>query len=374
MWIDAERLAEACGDRSQEAGVLITAELEPIGGPGAPVKPAVYAGGLYQQDRRWRTNGAGPEIVSVVVVDNVPSQANRLEAALQRLRPELGLPELELDLSGGDLPPHLPGVLSGFRFPHRQADAYLRDAMLDGTAFPKTPVGQELMAATADNPAALLQWFPQALLYGFWQSHLGKKRSQAKLARSWVSEIAGYRPGTTGTRVLGLKGDPLNLSVDEKVTYDPEDLVGTDWQLAEEKKAGGRRKQESLSELGHGQVPVSPNDAALAGISFSEIEQRATLSLAALRRIWVGEPGPNAAARALLASLGIVAHVGAFGGSFSLRSGCDLRTKSSSWTWLGTGSDEPLDCAGLPSAIALFRACVAQAEDAGPTGQRSRCS
>ncbi len=161
MKIDAGRLAKACGDDSQEAGVLITSELVPLGGHGAPVKPAVYAGGLYQQDRRWRTNGAGPEPVDVVVIDNVPSQANRLEAALLRLRSELGLPDLELDLSGcGSLPPHLPRRLSGFRFPHRQADAYLRDATLDGADFPKTPVGRELMEATADQPSALLQWFP----------------------------------------------------------------------------------------------------------------------------------------------------------------------------------------------------------------------
>src|SRR5436189_5905864 len=100
MKIDAGRLAKACGDDSQEAGVLITSELVPLGGPGAPVKPAVYAGGLYQRDVRWRTNGSGPEKsgpekVDVVVVDNVPSQANRLEAALLPLQAELGLPDVE---------------------------------------------------------------------------------------------------------------------------------------------------------------------------------------------------------------------------------------------------------------------------------------
>jgi CRISPR-associated protein Csb1 len=308
--------------------------------------------------------------VDVVVIDNVPSQANRLEAALLRLRSELGLPDVELDLSEcGPLPPHLPRRLSGFRFPHRQADAYLRDATLDGADFPKTPVGRELMEATADQPSALLQWFPQALLYGFWQSHQGKRRSHAKLARSWVSEIAGYAPATTKTRVLGLKGDPLNLSVDEKVIYDPDDQ--SDWNLADEKKSGGRKKQESLSELGHGQVPVSPNDAAPGAISFAEIEQRATLSLASLRRIWVGAADANAAARALLASLGVVAHAAAFGGSFSLRSGCDLRTPSSTWTWLGATADEPLDPPDLAAAIALFRECVDRAEAAGmPVGSR----
>jgi CRISPR-associated protein Csb1 len=372
MQIGVEGLIEACGDSSQEAGLVIASQLVPLGGAGAPVKPAVYAGGRYQLDRRWTADGEARQTVDVVVIDNVPSQANRLEAALQRLRPKLGIPEMELDLSEcGSLPPHLPRTLSGFRFPHRQADAYLRDAMLDGSEFPKTAVGQEVMTATGDNAAGLLQWFPQALLFGFWQSHLGKKRSQAKLARSWVSEIAGFQPASTETRVLGLKGDPLNLSVDEKVTYDPEDLLGTSWQIGEEKKAGGTKKRESLSELGHGQVPVTPSEAALGGVSFADIRQRTTLSFASLRRVSVGSPEANGPARALLASLGIVAHVGAFGGAFSLRSGCDLRATSSSWTWLGASRDESLDAPGLSAAIELFRGCVDRAEAAGlPVGTR----
>lgn len=372
MQIDVESLIEACGDRSQDAGLLIASQLAPLGGAGAPVKPAVYAGGRYQLDQRWIGEGEAKHAVGVVVIDNVPSQANRLEAALQRLRPELGIPEMELDLSEcGSLPPHLPRLLSGFRFPHRQADAYLRDAMLDGSEFAKTAVGQEVMAATADKAAGLLQWFPQALLFGFWQSHLGKKRSQAKLARSWVSEIVGFQPASTETRMLGLKGDPLNLSVDEKVIYDPEDLLGAPWQIGEEKKAGGTKNRESLSELGHGQVPVTPSEAALGGVSFADIQQRATLSFASLRRVSVGDQEANRTARALLASLGIVAHVGAFGGAFNLRSGCDLRTSSSSWTWLGASTDETLLAPRLSAAIELFRGCVKRAEAAGlPVGTR----
>src|SRR5205807_2877406 len=129
--------------------------------------------------------------------DNVASQANRLEAALEGLREGFGLPELVLDLSAvTSLPPHLPRRISGFRFPHRHADAYLRDAMAGESRFQDTPTGTALLGATADEPVALYEWFPQSLLFGYWQSHLGKKRSQAKLARSWVSEIVGYDPAT----------------------------------------------------------------------------------------------------------------------------------------------------------------------------------
>jgi len=373
--LDVDRLVAACSDLSEDAGLTITTALEPLAGPGAPVKPAVYANGLYQLDRRWDTTANPPEAVDVVVIDNVPSQVNRLEAALELLRGSLGLPEMVLDLSGlASLPPHLPKQLSSFRFPNRQADAYLRDATLGGKPFPSTPTGMALLNATADNPGPILQWFPQAALYGFWQSHLGKKRSQAKLARSWTSETVGYRPASTSTKVLGLKGDPLNLNVEEPAEFDENDLLGAEsWQVIEGgKKLGGGRAKERLSELGHGQVPIKPAEAALGPISFARIEQRSTISFAALRRIWAQSESTtaeaNGAARALLVAIGVVAHVAAFGRSFSLRSGCELRPSTSTWTWLGT-SPEPVSPPTLDEAIALVRNCATRAEETGlPVG------
>src|SRR5579884_367224 len=368
MRIDVDRLIKACQDDSQEAGITVHAALESLAGPAAPVKPAVYAGGRFQEDERWW--GDPPERTRVVVIDNVPSQANRLEAALEGLRPALGLPEVVLDLSGVEtLPSHLPRRLSGFRFPHRHADAYLRDAMLKDQPFPRTPVGAAIVEATAEEPTALFQWFPQALLFGYWQSHLGKKRTQAKLARSWVSEIAGYAPAREGewTRVLGLKGDPLNLSVDEPVSYQEDDLLA-DWQIVEQgQKSGGRRQHESLSKIGHGQVPVSLQDAALAPVSFRSIEQRATVSFAGLRRVRCRDHEASAAGRALLVALGLVAHLAAFGRAFSLRSGCDLRPVWSRWRWLGVEGQEELEPPSPAEAIDLFRACRRRAEAAGLT-------
>lgn len=363
--IDAASLIAACDELSEEAGITIATTLEPLAGPGAPVKPAVYEGGRYQVDRRWWGKGDERRPVDVVSIDNVPSQANRLEAALERLATELGLPQVVLDLRGvGSLPPHLPKKLPGFRFPHRQADAYLRDALLDGQSFPKTEAGKALIDATGDDAAPILQWFPQALLYGYWQSHLGKKRSQSKLARSWVSEIIGYWPATIETRTMAVKGDPLNLTVSEQAIFDPNDeLAG--WELLEASKKSGGGKGVRLSEIGHGQVVATGSDAAPAGISFAEITQRSTVSFASLRRVHVGTPEQNAAARALLVALGLAAHVNAFGRAFSLRSGCDLRPVSTSWTWLGTTSDEEIERPGIDGALALFRAVTTRAEDTG---------
>jgi CRISPR-associated protein Csb1 len=368
MDINADLLVAACADDSDAGGVVINSEIEPLGGPGAPVKPATYAGGCFQLDQRWVGEGDDRSEAQVVVIDNVPSQANRLEAALERLAPKLGIPTVVLDLSSLDpLPPHLPTRLTSFRFPHRQADAYLRDSTLNGTAFAKTEIGSGIFSATADNPFALFQWFPQALLFGFWQSHLGKKGSQAKLARSWVSEIVGVRPATVETRSLGIKGDPLNLSVDEKVSFDPD--FPLEWTfVAGEKKSGGSKKQESLSEIGHGQVPFGGDDGPLSGVSCESIHQRSILSLAGLRRVWCGPPEMNAAGRALIAAIGIAGHVAAFGRPFSLRSGCDLRVTSQRWQWLGDG-DHDVDPLGVDDAIDLVQNCARRAEAAGlPVG------
>lgn len=371
MELTAEPLIDACADDSEEAGILLTAELEPIAGPGSPVNPASYAGRAqgdpprHQIDKRW----SGDRSVDVAVIDNVPSQAGRHEAQLDGLAGVLGLPLLVLDLSGFTLPEHLPTAISVFRFAHRHADAYLRDAELDGVAFRATPIGRALVQGTDVNAAPLLQWAPQSLLYGFWQSHLGKKGSQAKLARSWVSEIVGWEPAALDTTTLGVKGDPLNLTTSDKVLYDENDT--SSWTLAEgEKKvaAAKGRKQEKLSEIGHGQVPT---ESGVAPLSFRRISQRATVSFAGLRRLHFGTADRNAAARAVLVALGLVGHTAAFGRSFSLRSGCDLRAASQAWTWLGSTSDEALEPLTAAAARALFVEAVAAAEAVGlPVGGR----
>lgn len=358
--IEMARLVAACADDGTDAGITIRTELEPLAGPGAKVKPASYAGGMFQIGKRWWGEGADRTPVDVITVDNEPSQANRLEAALEQRRAMLGLPELMLDLRGMEpLPPHVPRQLSSFRFPHRNADAYLRDAEFDGVDFLKSDIGKAVFSATADRADALVEWFPQSLLFGFWQSHLGKKGSQAKHARSWVSEIIGIEPAASDVRTLGLKGDPLNLSVDDKVDYDPQ--WHERWELG--------TKGKKLSDIGHGQVPVGGDEAALAGVSFRTVVQQSTVSFASLRRIATSTG--QAEARALLVALGLVAHAAAFGRAFNLRSGCDLRPVTSTWTWLGASGDEVVEPLSDGDASALFAEAVTAASEAGlPVGAR----
>ena len=364
MELTLERLIAGTASNSFEDGILLDAELEPLDGPGGVVRPAIYTGAQYQADRRWPPPG-GPnqgEAQDVFVIDNVPSQANRLEEALRRSRASTGVPEMILDLSSlSGLPPHLPQRLSSWQFPHRNADAYLRDSMLDGIDFGKHQVGRDLFAATGDAAAALVGWWPQALLYGFWQSHLGKKRSQAKHARAWTSEIVGWQPAARDTMIRGVKGDPMNLSIEESAAYDDRDHEG--WRFGAKPEKGEAKKK--LSELGHGQVPFS--DETPAAVSFRRVTQRATVSFAQLRRVSLGSDfndAADAAARALLVAMGLHAHLLAFRRGFALRSGANLRVSNSSVTWLGV-ADEEVDRLDADVTTELLESAKRHARSAG---------
>ena len=361
--ISLSALLAACADDALDDGIRIDTELVPLGGVGAPVKPAVYASGMFQHDRRWESP-RHEEPAEVIVIDNVPSQANRLEEALRLHRSALSLPEFLLDFDGLPLPSHLPTRLSSLQFPHRNADAYLRDAMLGNEDFIKSELGQAIFAATAQTCGPLVAWFPQSLLYGFWQSHLGKKRHNAKHARAWVSEIVGWRPAATETRVQGLKGDPLNLTVDEAVTSNPDDR--SVWNLGKNGDVPGG-KAERLAGIGHGRVPVS-GDAAPGAVSFARVTQRAMLSLAQLRRVRLGNgagDAADAALRALLVALGLHAHQLAFGHGFALRSGAELRPGATEAIWLGPDGDVPCALGDPDATSALLQEAEEHAKDAG---------
>lgn len=364
MRLDLGTLVDACADGSFDDGIRIDTDLDPLAGPGGPVKPAVYEGGKYQEDRRW-ASPKDSEPTSVIVIDNVASQANRLEAAIRHHREEsVPVPEFVLDLTGlENLPAHLPRSLSSLEFPHRNADAYLRDARLDDEDFVRTDLGRSIFGATAQSCGPLMAWFPQALLFGFWQSHLGKKRNNTKHSRVWVSEILGWQPASADTRVMGLKGDALNLSTDEQIISNPADRL--DWGIGGEKVEGG--KKDKLSETGHGQVPFMGADATPAAVSFARVTQRATVSFAQLRRVRLGTGGPeaDAAARAVLVALGLHAHVLAFGRGFALRSGAELRPARTTSMWLGADTDKEFDLCGADADGGLLAAALDHAGSVG---------
>ena len=75
MGVPLFRPLDACANASFDDGIRIDTQLMPIGGDGAPVKPPVYEGGAYQQDKRWASPD-DEEPTPVIVIDKraVPGQ------------------------------------------------------------------------------------------------------------------------------------------------------------------------------------------------------------------------------------------------------------------------------------------------------------
>ena len=73
------------------------------------------------------------------MIDQEPSQANRVEEALREARDAgpVRLPMFELRVTRqGEI------RLTSLDFPHRYADAYVRDSLVDGVRFDQSLVGQ----------------------------------------------------------------------------------------------------------------------------------------------------------------------------------------------------------------------------------------
>ena len=95
---------------------------QPTAGSGTKVFPALFSldgeGGTYAFETRFIDG----QRVKCVLVDSVPSQANRLEEALSDARETgaISFPAITVDLSAFN-----HGQVSTLDLPHRAADAYL---------------------------------------------------------------------------------------------------------------------------------------------------------------------------------------------------------------------------------------------------------
>jgi CRISPR-associated protein Csb1 len=324
----AEKLFEVVTS-PEVAGIAIDATYQPVGGQGDKIMPPSYPvdqGGPYLIEKLW----LGGQPVETVVLDQIPSQANRIEGALLEARDqqriELPLFELTAKTSRGDI------RLTSLDFPHRYADAYLRDSLVEGQRFDWSPIGQRLREASDNDARPLYEREPLSLVLGAWDSHrLGR---WPKFARVYNSRMFGTEP-EIGARI-GSRIDPLNLtgSIDDKGKAEQ------DWNFIAD---GEKRKGTKLSEIGHGNIAPM---RAHGGVSVTAVRRIASVSQASLRRIRFGDAGEAAAdtARAALLALALAGDRAAFGrASLSLRSGCDLaRVSEHVVIELDGGRTEPL--------------------------------
>ncbi|TCB89407.1 type I-U CRISPR-associated protein Cas7 [Micromonospora zingiberis] len=344
-----DRLVAAVGEQRRESGLVVEAVYQPVGGVGGKVMPPTFppperGGSPYLLEERWIDG----ERMLTVVVDQVPSQANRVEEALLAARDggRLSVPIFEMVVDGVRL--------TSLQFPHRYADAYLRDSEVDGVRFDDSPVGKSLRSTTVLDVRPLYAREPYSLLFGAWDSH--RKGRWPRFARLYQSMMYGLDP-IVGDRRSG-RFDPMNLTgaVDDKAKAE------ADWRFVPE---GQKAKGGRLSEIGHGHIAPNP---AHGGVTVREVRRRAWVSFASLERLRFGEASAEAAglARAALAALALVGDRLAFGRpSVSLRSGCDLTRISETVAFEVAGGElEPIEVS-VADAITAFLALRQRAAAAG---------
>jgi CRISPR-associated protein Csb1 len=352
--------------------------LQPAGGAGDKVFPPTYPGDIGRNPaprhvfERRHIDG---QQVWCVLLDSVQSQANHLEEALLEAARagRVALPYLLVDFPGAGL--NSIGEITSLDAPHRIFDAILRDSLLGTEPLPKSPLGIKLRQATVRNAAAILEASPTALLFGTWNSTGEGGGLGAKFARTIVSEIIGVdvpveeapadpRTGEvemrTAGRRTGSRIDPLGILRSVEV-YKGE----AGWDITE-KGAGKGAKRLRPSEVNHGNIAPS---VTRLGITCAYAEQTAVITLAGLRRLrFGGNAGRDAAARCLIAALGLVALAEQDVQGFALRSRCDLVCDGPAplEKVAFDGSVEPLMLT-REAAAELYAEALAKAREAGFT-------
>lgn len=350
------------------AALRLTLQLQPVS---PKVFPPTYEGGKYAVEERI-INGAK---LPCVLLDSVPSQANRMELALQRAweGTEIDLPVISVDFRKVEN----PGIrkITSLEAPHRIADAILRDSHLgrdkQAVKFRKSEIGKELDQLSSDYATPLLRYAPHCLVFGLWDSTGPRGGLGVKFARALVSEVIGVNavPGIkTSSRI-----DPLNIRANSGVLYKAKDGWTLDEKnaLKEKGKPAKLGKDGKPSEANHGNVLPSISDG---GFTIQSAEQTSVLSLPALRRLRFplkagekSEPESDVAARVYLAALGLLGATLAVEAGYDLRSRCLLRaTNAISWELLGRPGAADISFAlAREEAIQLYKDALASAQKAG---------
>lgn len=375
MAVDIRFLTAAIG---AGAAFRRISRLQPVGGRGDKIFPPTYPGARNTDPPRHvfeRRRIEGGE-VWCVLIDSVQSQANRLEEVLlaasdgEEHREPVPIPCVAVDFRDAGLAP-LERITS-LDAPHRIYDAILRDSLLDGVDFMQSEEGRRIASATPADATALLEVSPTALVFGAWHSQGEGGGLGAKFPRTIVSEIMAIdtpveefvvdqRTGEIGARTAGRhtgsRIDPLGILRKVEV------FKGTSGWSTDQKSAGKAAKRVRPSEINHSNI--APSIEPL-GVTCDHAEHRVTITLAGIRRLRFGGGERDAAARALVASLGLLAIVEQDARGYALRSRCDLVCE-------GTAPIELVNSDGSTTAIefdrataqALYREAHVRATEAG---------
>ena len=303
--------------------------------------------------------------VTAVLLDSIPSQANRLEQALLATyrAGSMPLPVIQVSIEGY-------GTITDLEAPHRVYDAILIDSQLDGQPFLKSDIGSKLGAATMNNATHLFIYAPTTLIFGAWNSHAGQRIGMARFPRAITSEIIGW-PILSGVKTasridpLGIMksaGDGMFETEDGRWTFDPERA----------RKEKNKPVSAKPSEMGHGNVAPSL-DRDTGGISIRHALQTAVLTLVQLRNLHfptddnVIREERDRAAQTVLAALALVALLDQWDQGYQLRSGCLLQPlQMPTWYLCGrTAEEDTTFDLSTADAHALLKTALEEAERHG---------
>lgn len=344
-------------------------DYQPMGGPGDKVFPPTYEDGKYAVEQRILPIYSDP--VTCVLLNSVQSEANRMEIALLDAWEDqrISLPVITVDFSAADLPTNLR--ITSLEAPHRIADALLRDSELNGVKFRQTDQGRQLDYVDLKHATPLFELCPTALLFGMWDSTGPRGGLGAKFARALVSEIIGVNAQDgvkTSSRLdpaqIMRQAGPLFQRADGGWTLDP------DQALQGKKGPTKLGKDGKPSEANHGNVTPSIADG---GFTIETARQTTVLSLPALRRLrfpiagQAPSPTVDAAARTVLAALGLLAATLTREAGADLRSRCQLfPTGPFFWELLDRPGAPPQSLAlSADQAVALFNEALSEATEQG---------
>lgn len=352
--------------------------LQPAGGQGDKVFPPTFAGAMYALEQRRVPCRQEP--VACVLLDSVQSQANRMELALQEALSEekIKIPILEVDFTehgptgnveadqeAGRLIDAI-GKVTSLQVPHRLADAILRDSQINGIDFRKSEKGRGINIVSLTNATPLFALCPTALVFGMWDSTGPKGGLGPKFERAIVSEVVGIG-AQVGDLLRGVRRDPLEASKRVPILK----RSSFDWEVADDPKEKGI---VAPSKINHGSVPFpeardrKTDENHYSGVTIEYAEQTTTLSLICLRRLRFPIDGETdteteAAARTVLAALGLCAATLAFESGMGLRSRCLLWPDGPmEWELLARPGEAPRKFSlNADEAVALLNAAIESA-------------
>jgi len=275
-------------------------------------------------------------------------------AAREQHRAELGLPENRVDLTSVEraLPPHLlrrRSRRSGSRTATRTAYLAGRGCWTDEV--PATAVGKSQSPCDRRQARSALQVVPQALAVSASGAHLAGAVRRPSFRPGWTarSPARSVEPASDKLRGWASKGRPAETSRRGGGGLSPQDAQ-------EQRTFSAKGTKARRSRAWPGTVGGEDADLVPGGCPREVGVQQAHWHS---QRCGGSARQPAAEARAMLVGW-VVAHVAAFGRSFSLRSGASYGRLGLTWGPLARREDRgerQLEPLGLDAEIGLFREC-----------------